>query len=290
MPHFALEAAIDRVKHGSSSVELIHTAHPHWPRLPTASPSPWPLRIAVLDSSFNPPTRAHLALALSPSLFADEPYDARLLLLSVRNADKQLKPGDATFAQRIEMMLLLARDMGDANVAVGILDAPTFVGKSTTLLSYLHGRLSSAADSPQDPPRKVQLTFLQGFDTLERLLAPRYYGTVENMRAALARFFSPDGDDSRVVCARRIMADVPESAEREREVLEPVKNVLSSRSIVYFDIGDIEKTFSSSEVRWKVSQADESWRAMVSPNIARYTEEQKLYGFSSQSSLRERNL
>lgn len=116
----------------------------HLPRYKRAQP----LRISILDSSFNPPTRAHLALAQSkppkrifvpgterqsnvssttvkprrPSAgsgdavvtqerkpeYNEDDYDARLLLLSVRNVDKTLKPGDATFVQRVEMMSQLA--------------------------------------------------------------------------------------------------------------------------------------------------------------------------------------
>jgi nicotinamide-nucleotide adenylyltransferase len=107
------------------------------------------LRVSILDSSFNPPTCAHLALARSkPTLrknasFSGQntvpgsqsehittnenaqslhhsfdlaengegDYDARLLLLSVRNVDKTLKAGDATYEQRIEMMYALAREL-----------------------------------------------------------------------------------------------------------------------------------------------------------------------------------
>jgi nicotinamide-nucleotide adenylyltransferase len=76
-----------------------------------------------LDSSFNPPTLAHLALAKAPAPpprsggaigeIKDESsgYDAHLLLLSIRNADKPLKPGDATHLQRLEMMFFFAQDI-----------------------------------------------------------------------------------------------------------------------------------------------------------------------------------
>ncbi|EPS97613.1 hypothetical protein FOMPIDRAFT_1052184 [Fomitopsis schrenkii] len=112
-------------------------------------------------STFNPPSRAHVTFANAPQpTFASEDvsdvrdYDAQLLL-SVRNMDKQLAPGDATHAQPLEMLLLFARDilripaaaavhqiMGTLspqprkNVAVAIIqdDEPTFVGKSTVLL------------------------------------------------------------------------------------------------------------------------------------------------------------
>ncbi|KAA1467739.1 Nucleotidylyl transferase [Dentipellis sp. KUC8613] len=281
MHHADCEAAIRRIQLGTSSVELVHSTTPTWPL--TSSPpssSSSPLRISVLDSSFNPPTLAHLALALSPPPAADHtPYDARLLLLSVRNADKQLKPGDATHAQRMQMMGLLAQDMAPANVAVAIMDEPTFVGKSAVLLAFLRARFASAAGKDTYAP-KVQLTFLQGTDTLERLLAPRYYGSMENMRAALSRFFAADGDDSRVVCARRVMATSSEAAEAtevERRASETIKEMGIVDKVSFINIGDDKKSFSSSEVRAKIAGGDESWKTMVTHGVSQYIEENNLY-------------
>ncbi|KZT01369.1 uncharacterized protein LAESUDRAFT_731208 [Laetiporus sulphureus 93-53] len=162
-----------------------------------------PLRISVLDASFNPPTLAHLALANAPCPYPIvsasatardvHDYDAKLLLLSVRNADKHLKPGDAGYIQRLEMMTLLAKDIIRArirddhtsdldapavphdNVAVAIIDEPTFVGKSRALLQYLRQRVSFLVHSspvalqsqgmPDAMPDHVtpQLTFLLGY-------------------------------------------------------------------------------------------------------------------------------
>lgn len=243
----------------------------------------------MLDSSFNPPTKAHLALALTSStrsrsrgteaeaaLNSDD--KAHLLLLSVRNADKALKEGDATHVQRLEMMMLLAKELekrlspssnksrndevkridetesepknsgegdegeGQANVAVGIIDEPTFVRKSAVLREYLTDRLegfakhSSRETLPVQAEARVgiQLTFQMGTDTLVRLLDPKYYGPPlptpsitdspnsnskinlhgdtlmkeerkSFMHSALTAFFSPppEGQGSWVLCARR---------------------------------------------------------------------------------------
>ncbi|TFY71680.1 hypothetical protein EVG20_g1334 [Dentipellis fragilis] len=282
MHHADCEAAIRRIQHGTSSVELVLSTTPTWPLTsapPSASGSP--LRISVLDSSFNPPTLAHLALALSPPPAPDHtPYDARLLLLSVRNADKQLKHGDATHAQRMQMMGLLAQDMAPANVAVAIMDEPTFVGKSAALLAFLRARFATSASRDESYTPKVQLTFLQGTDTLERLLAPRYYGSLENMRAALSRFFAADGDDSRVVCARRVMAntlEAAEAAEVEQRALDTMKDMGILEKVSFINIGDDKNSFSSSEVRGKIARGDESWKAMVTHGISQYIEENNLY-------------
>ncbi|KAF9493168.1 hypothetical protein BDN71DRAFT_1450722 [Pleurotus eryngii] len=241
---------LHRVQQNLAPVELIYIPHDAWPLHKddqTSGRSPRPIRISVLDSSFNPPTLAHLALANSPKpkrSFTDErdgvtadalglDYDAKLLLLSVRNADKVLKQRDASLVQRLEMMVLLAKDIvcpasgpsdvdqsTESNVAVAIIDEPTFVGKSTKLLTFLRNRLAGMSErAGSSAMYEPKLNFLLGFDTLERLLSPRYYAaadapagsdSMQIMMASLRRFLSPAplGDDSAIVCARRTMADM----------------------------------------------------------------------------------
>ncbi|WVR08255.1 hypothetical protein IAU60_005302 [Kwoniella sp. DSM 27419] len=105
-----------------------------------------PIHIAILDSSFNPPTTAHQSIAFSdfPPVYsplgtggessgpsAARPatssnsqagstaighslpgYTARLLLFSARNVEKTLDPTHATPEQRIEMMGLMLPESG----------------------------------------------------------------------------------------------------------------------------------------------------------------------------------
>lgn len=134
VPPNRFQDVIDKVTSGSSRFEIVYSTRPAWPLLPATETTNGPLQISVLDSSFNPPTLAHAALA---SLDHASP-SARLLLLSIRNSDKTLKPGDASPAQRLEMMVLLADELGGGGpVAVGTIDEPTFVGKSTVVLEHL---------------------------------------------------------------------------------------------------------------------------------------------------------
>ncbi|KAJ2997756.1 hypothetical protein NUW54_g7096 [Trametes sanguinea] len=311
-------ALLKRIQQGLSVVELVHTSHPRWP-LP-AHPHPFPppnLHVSVLDSSFNPPTLAHLALAntLPPPTPAEEAstptaqdFDARLLLLSVRNADKQLKPGDATYEQRVEMMILLARDLArsharsvpaardalpeaaphEPNVAVAIIDEPTFVGKSAILRDFLSKRILEilgpaqvASAFPNNSPPTPKLTFLMGTDTIVRLFAPRYYADEQSMVAALRRFLSPEGDDSRIICARRISPSVvPAIAEEERievEMSEFARKIIPVHKLSFVDIGERECTYSSSEVRESLAKGDEGWKDMVTPSIMEYITSKKLY-------------
>jgi nicotinamide-nucleotide adenylyltransferase len=265
-----IASALSRLKAGSTQVEFIHKPHIRWPHPqpnPHSFPGPGPitttisdpgLPVAVLDSSFNPPTLAHRALALLP--VASSPTDARLLLLSVRNADKVPRPGDASPVQRVEMMVRLAHEV---NAAVGLVDAPAFVHKAEILRAAL--------------PVGAQLTFVQGIDTLERFLAPRYYGdgSIMAMHAALQRFFAPDGDNSRIICTRRDveLAD----PQGESAIFEAAGEWVEANRMKIVDIDNELQTFSSSEVRTKVHAKDSSWRQMVPNGIAEYIEEHNLY-------------
>jgi len=267
-----IASALSRLKAGSTQVEFIHKPHIRWPHPqpnPHSSTGPGPgsitttvsdsgLPVTVLDSSFNPPTLAHRALALLP--VASSPTDARLLLLSVRNADKVPRPGDASPVQRVEMMVRLAHEV---NAAVGLVDAPAFVHKAEILRAAL--------------PAGVQLTFVQGIDTLERFLAPRYYGdgSITAMHAALRRFFAADGDNSRIICTRRVVELA--NPQGESAILEAAREWVEANRINIVDIDNELQTFSSSEVRAKVRAKDSSWRQMVPNGIAEYIEEHNPY-------------
>ena len=311
--HF--ETHLHRLKQGLSAVEYIYTSHDRWPlprRLGHDLSGPR-LNISVLDSSFNPPTLAHLALADLPypksfwrSPEASDRFHAKLLLLSVRNADKLLKPSDATHAQRLDMMILLAKDLSsapsgdgqsgltsqqpdqseDANVAVAIIDEPTFVGKSSVLLASLQERIShlSPALSSETQPLaphigpKPSLTFLVGMDTLDRLFSSRYYSSEESMRASLRHFLSPEGDNSRVICARRLgMKEDPVVVEER--TLRAAQEFVDSQRIALIDIEERLAEFSSSEVRDKINAAigQTVWSTMVTSSIAEYIVTKGLY-------------
>ena len=304
---------LQRLQQGISvpSVELVYTPNPHWPlphpQIIQQHPDR-PLRISILDSSFNPPTLAHLALANSPRpSYRDDGkqsseiqnsygYDAKLLLLSVKNADKSLKARDATYQQRLEMMLLLSRDaIGStnttdashslleheaANIAIAIIDKPTFVGKSSALLDFLQRRLTT--------PLTFELTFLVGLDTLERLFSPRYYTSETDMMTSLRQFLSaaPPGDNSRIVCAKRV-AEAAQSIENPEDLpsLALAKEFRESDRIVIIDIGDIVNSYSSSAIRSAIGRfglgqcidQDGGWKSMVTKDVADYIVEQRLY-------------
>lgn len=329
-----LDALISRIANGFSAVELVHTPHDYWPYPPYGRPTrptnlqdqglasfpeqPSNLKISVLDSSFNPPTRAHLALASLPipsrnthdkAIVRD--FDARLLLLSVRNADKFLKPTDATYIQRLEMMMCLSReirpvllqqpevlssdymnsdDPSSGNVAVAIIDEPTFVGKARALSKFLHERTTSIARQatsmespiPSTAPSegfalaRLDLTFIVGIDTLERILSPRYYPSPDEMRRYLKQFMA----STQLLCCRRIVPGQISDAQtqREKEVLALAREYLDLSKLSIVDIDEELEAFSSSEVRQRICEGDTmGWRKMVTPSTAEYIGLEGLY-------------
>jgi nicotinamide-nucleotide adenylyltransferase len=146
--------------------------------------SPPPSTIYVLDSSFNPPTLAHLRIATSALLQDHGPAPKRLLLLlATQNADKASKP--ASFEQRLALMAIFANDLRKAFIRsnadhsrsssindaeeeqpaidIGVTKHPIFIDKASTISA-----------SGFYPPGATQV-HLTGFDTLIRILNPKYY-------------------------------------------------------------------------------------------------------------------
>ncbi|KAJ5083183.1 hypothetical protein N7456_012610 [Penicillium angulare] len=149
----------------------------------------------VLDSSFNPPTWAHLRIAGSALLGRPEPDSRLLLLLAIQNADK---PSNlASFEDRLAMMELFAHDLrsyisakitsqnGSTSMAristcsidIGVTKKPYFIDKATVIEnSGVYSNL----------PEQVHLT---GYDTLIRIFNAKYYPP-EYTLAPLAPLFS----------------------------------------------------------------------------------------------------
>lgn len=281
-----LAARLQRVAEPDfAGFELLYSTQSHWPKASESSSTSDPIHIAVMDSSYNPPHRAHLPMSCStfpphPKFSRPGPYTARLLLFSARNVDKTLKPGDPTLAQRIEMMRLQAIEMGQssdptiANVAVAALNEPTFVGKSRVI----HQWLRKWSTQP------VTLTFLIGSDTLARLCNPQYYPQEKDgMRKALRKLFAPppDGDGSYIACARRGRSI--EARVEEHRVLESddAKEWVESGNIrMYGDANTGWEEISSSTIRAairKEGQADDELQRLCLPSIVEYIQREKLY-------------
>ncbi|KAJ5655412.1 hypothetical protein N7507_007362 [Penicillium longicatenatum] len=158
-----------------------------------ADDCPAPKILYVLDSSFNPPTRAHLRIASSALLERLDSSSRLLLLLATQNADKPSKP--ALFEDRLAMMELFAHDLRShlatsiappghtpslediPAIDIGVTKKPYFIDKASAI---------EASGTYATPLEQVHLT---GYDTLIRVFDPKYYPP-EHTLAPLAPLFS----------------------------------------------------------------------------------------------------
>ncbi|OAQ69708.1 cytidylyltransferase family protein [Pochonia chlamydosporia 170] len=228
---------------------------------PTASLSPrhpsHPVTtLIILDSSFNPPTKAHAQMASSAITHAG-PNARLMLLLAVNNADKAAVP--ASFAQRLAMMEGFARDLHDSA------GQNTEIDVAVTTMPFFHEKARVVAES--GVYGSAEQVFLCGFDTLIRIFNAKYYGG--GMKEALGPFFGrarvrvvmrPDdewgGRDEQVKYVEGLegmLGDVGgEEWARRVEMVDGVEGVVSSsmvRALVRRD-GDVDALVGGEVRAW----------------------------------------
>ncbi|CAG8480981.1 16573_t:CDS:2 [Acaulospora morrowiae] len=169
-----------------------------------------PTRIAILASSFNPPTKAHLQLLVQSVIDAnsgtlqgvlstkDVPFfDACLLLFAVNNADKPTSSSNDV-TNRLLMMEALAKHIVSTypnevkNIAVGVNTHGRFLDHARALLSFFY----SSNILENSDLSNVSFYFIMGFDTVIRFFNPKYY---LDMHKELQAFF----ETSNIICANR---------------------------------------------------------------------------------------
>lgn len=179
-----LESALTSFTQSSSKFRVVRTINPT---------STQPKTLYILDSSFNPPSIAHLSLV--QSALKEQPSSERspyrlLLLFSTQNADKA--PSPASFAQRIALMTVFAEDfslalkksspdteLADISIDIGLTKEPYYSDKSIAIKDTTPPFYSSN-------PIHVHLT---GYDTLIRFCNPKYYPGYDPPLSALESFF-----------------------------------------------------------------------------------------------------
>lgn len=147
----------------------------------------------ILDSSFNPPSIAHQALAetaLHKSSSDAYPLPHRLLLLfSTGNAEKA--PSAASFDQRLLMMNIFASDLlrklasqaddySVPTVDVGVTTAPYYTDKTYAIEQ-------EASSWYLGKPKHVHLI---GYDALARVFTAKYYKDSDPPFSVLEPYFS----------------------------------------------------------------------------------------------------
>ncbi|KAL9089891.1 MAG: hypothetical protein Q9159_002248 [Coniocarpon cinnabarinum] len=175
-----------------------------------------PRTLLILDSSFNPPTRAHLSMATSAlreysgatdalkgdkapkhsgrAMIQQFPRPYRILLLfSVHNADKS--PSPASFPHRLALMYASALDMmtsvssmsselsqDDIDIDVAITKEPFYSDKSAAI--------EASGAYQVEGSHHIHLI---GYDTFVRFLNPKYYENFSPPLSALNNFFDHHG-------------------------------------------------------------------------------------------------
>lgn len=192
----SLESALQSFSSSSEAFRVVRTIDPPGPS------QPGPKTLYILDSSFNPPSVAHLSLATS-AIFRENNPDSRpyrlLLLFSTQNADKA--PSPASFEERLVMMTALAEDLADninrglgnesrgTSGSLGTSQIPIDVGL-TTAPYYTDKSVAISNSGTKYYKSKPVHIHLLGYDTLTRFLAPKYYPTHSPPLSALAPFFN----------------------------------------------------------------------------------------------------
>ena len=277
----AFRAALQSFASSNSSFQVLRS-------IPSAVSQP-SKTLYVLDSSFNPPTRAHLRIATSAILndekAKEEPVKRLLLLLATQNADKAPKP--ASFEQRLTMMSIFAEDLVQSVrkqssderkgpktlvVDVGVIKTPLYLDKALVIdESGQYGEESAG-------PEQVHLT---GYDSLIRLLDTKYYP--DHTLQALEPLFSKH----RIRATRRVGdkwggreeqdAYLQALADGDRES-EGASKVWASRIDLVDGISEGEETVSSTKVRAAATSRDiEALGKLVTDGVRDWVFNQELY-------------
>lgn len=192
--------------------------------------------LIVLDSSFNPPTIAHMAMATSALHNLRTQHDIAgalkggdaaktshtgggdgvrlLLLLAVNNADKAPKP--ASFEQRLLMMHHFARDIQQAWwKAQTEEELPVDIGLTTH--PYFHDKSAAIAASSEYSfaPSSSEQVFLAGYDTLIRIFNPKYYSAESADKTPMQTALDPFLGRARLRITMRTDAEWGGRAEQE---------------------------------------------------------------------------
>lgn len=232
-------------------------------------------RVLVLDSSFNPPHRGHSALVAKsiaypfptpPNQFSIQTINTRsvLLLLSLKNADKQTKQL-RSYTDRLEMMQMLASHIASefgVACSIALTNRSLFVDKQQVITNHL--------ESLYPTRRDLDLTFLLGFDTLIRVLDPKYYTT--DLNSALAPLFN----SSSCFVLARDTPSYPLAAQTNYLSSNQLPSSWASKiHIVDADSSSVD--ISSSLIRKMAHEHSHMWQSMTYPDIARYIETHALY-------------
>jgi nicotinic acid mononucleotide adenylyltransferase len=201
--------------------------------------------LGVLPASFNPPTVAHQTLFREAGKAVA--FDEILLILDQQAMDKE--HFGAPLEDRLLMLLVLFG--GDPRISLGISNRGLFLDKVEVLQNIY----------PQD----TQIYFIVGYDTIVRVLDPRYY---EDREEALRSLFS----QARFLVANRGDCGKEELTELfEREENRPFAAQVSALALPT-DLAGI----SSSQVRRRLAEG-KSIKDLTPPTLEKFLRKRGFY-------------
>lgn len=233
--------------------------------------------VYVLDSSFNPPTKAHQTLARNALLNDNGTKPVRMMfLLATENADKKPKP--AQFEDRLVMMSLMAGRVGDEfpdiPVDVAVTKKPFFMDKAA---SIDEARIYGSA-------QQVHLT---GYDTIVRIFNAKYYPDDLKLRV-----LEPFLEKHRLrVCYRLSGEEGSSEAEKDKNEQDAYVEGIGDgsraaegmkkewrKAIELVDDANEVRGISSTNARKAAVQGNaETLEDLLGADVAEYVLDQKLY-------------
>jgi len=212
-------------------------------------------RLGIFPASFNPPTKAHVALIREATKRFK--LDDILVLLDLQAMDKRIV--GASFEDRLRMLELLFER--SSRVSIGVSNRGLFVEKREPLRSLY--------------PSPIQLVFMVGFDTILRVMDRKYYEDREDLDYLF--------HDSRFICANR----GDDEHRAFKTLFEYSENRKYARSVSFFALPKKFSFVSSSLVRQRIKEG-KPVKDLVPPSILRFIEREKLYKKRSVGNAQER--
>ena len=202
-------------------------------------------RLGIFPASFNPPTRAHLALIRQAKKQGD--LDEILILLDLQAMDKE--PVGAKFEDRLTMVnKVFGRD---PKISIGLSNRGLFLQKLKPLRKYY--------------PSPVLFFFIVGFDTILRVMDRKYY---RNRKQSLDALFSQ---------CRFLVANRDQHEENALEILfRRRENKAYAERVSFIALPSKYSSLSSSLIRGTIKEG-ESIGHLVPSSTYRYIREKRLY-------------
>lgn len=227
-------------------LERLHPASPSRAYFLDPEPGGNPDRVGILPGSFNPPTRAHVELALEAK--KSFKLDSVIFTISRVTIDKEEIEG-LCLEDRLLILSLIARELGWVSLAA---TNRGLYYEQANALRVLLGR-------------KAKFYFLVGMDKVLQILDPRYY---ENRESALLSLFT----EAQLVAANR--GSLRE--EELKEMLGSPENENFKDRIYYLPLAEETAEISSSALRDEIRRG-EAFESRVPESVAAFITETGAY-------------